>query len=48
VASLIVSPAHAKRLLRALQENVAKYEAQFGKLPEGSGSAPEPSIGFIQ
>ena len=48
VASLIVSPAHAKRLLRALQENVAKYEAQFGKLPEGSGSAPEPTIGFIQ
>jgi hypothetical protein len=48
VASLIVSPAHAKRLLRALQENVAKYEAQFGTLPEGSGSASEPSVGFIQ
>ena len=34
VASLIVNPAHAKRLLRALQENVSRYEAQFGKLPE--------------
>ncbi len=48
MASLIVSPAHAKRLLRALQENVAKYESQFGKLPEGSGPAPEPTVGFIQ
>jgi len=48
VASLIVSPAHAKRLLRALQENVAKYEAQFGKLPEGPTPASEPNVGFIQ
>jgi hypothetical protein len=46
VASLIVNPAHAKRLLRALQENVARYEAQFGKLPEGPGQ--EPNVGFVQ
>src|SRR6204780_4040904 len=46
VASLIVSPTHAKRLLRALQENVARYEAQFGTIPEGSGPAPEPNVGF--
>ena len=48
VASLILSPAHAKRLLRALQENVARYEAQFGALPEGPGPATEPNVGFVQ
>lgn len=47
VASLIVSPMHAKRLMRALEENVARYEAQFGKLPEG-GPMPEPNVGFVQ
>src|SRR5271155_4259250 len=47
VASLIVNPAHAKRLVRALQENVSRYEAQFGPLPEGSGPAPDPNVGFI-
>ena len=48
VASLIVNPAHAKRLMRALEENVGRYEAQFGKLPEGPGPGPEPKIGFVQ
>jgi Protein of unknown function (DUF3467) len=48
VGSMILSPAHAKRLLRALEENVLRYEAQFGTLPEGSGPAPEPNVGFIQ
>jgi hypothetical protein len=48
VASLIVSPTHAKRLMHALQENVSRYEAQFGPIPEGSGPAPEPNLGFVQ
>ncbi|MFZ0633889.1 MAG: DUF3467 domain-containing protein [Candidatus Acidiferrales bacterium] len=48
VASLILSPAHARRLQRALLENVARYEAQFGPIPEGSGSAPMPTVGFVQ
>lgn len=48
VASLIVSPTHAKRLMNALQENVARYEAQFGPIPEGSGPMPEPNLGFVQ
>ncbi len=38
VASLILNPRHAKRLMRALQENVARYEAQFGTLAGRSGS----------
>jgi len=48
VASLIVSPGHAKRLLRALAENISRYEAQFGPIPEGAAPAPEPSVGFVQ
>lgn len=48
VGSIIVSPAHAKRLMRALQENISRFEAQFGTLPEGSGPGPEPNVGFIQ
>jgi|SRR5579871_550647 len=46
VASIILNPAHAKRLMRALQENVSRYEAQFGKLPDGPN--PEPNLGFVQ
>lgn len=48
VGSMIVSPAHAKRLMRALEENISKFEAQFGTLPEGAGPAPTPNVGFIQ
>jgi hypothetical protein len=48
VSSLIMNPSHAKRLLRALQENVARYEAQFGTLPEGPAPGQEPKVGFIQ
>jgi uncharacterized protein DUF3467 len=47
VSSLIVSPGHAKRLLHALQENVARFESQFGTIKEGSGPAPAPT-GFVQ
>ncbi|MCQ2148963.1 MAG: DUF3467 domain-containing protein [Bacteroidales bacterium] len=32
VSRVIMNPEHAKRLLSALQDNVAKYEAQFGKI----------------
>jgi len=46
VASLIVSPAHAKRLLRALTENITRYEKEFGPIAEGP--MPEPSVGFVQ
>lgn len=38
---IIMAPEHAKRLLFALQDNIQKYEQQFGtiKLPQ----APQPS-----
>lgn len=31
-ARIITTPVHAKLLLRALQENLEKYEAQFGEI----------------
>ncbi|MFZ0213219.1 MAG: DUF3467 domain-containing protein [Candidatus Acidiferrales bacterium] len=48
VSSVIVSPGHAKRLMRALNENITRYEAQFGPITEGPGPTPEPTVGFVQ
>lgn len=38
-ARIISSPRHTKRLLRALEHNVRRYEERFGKIDE-----PEPSV----
>ena len=46
VSSIILSPAHAKRMLQALKENVARFESQFGILKEDSG--PIPDTKFVQ
>lgn len=36
---IVMSPEHAKRLLGALNENIGKYEAQFGRIMlEGAAS----------
>ncbi|HBI80691.1 MAG TPA: DUF3467 domain-containing protein [Bacteroidales bacterium] len=45
---VILTPDHAKRLLLALQDNMAKFEAQMGtiKLPEGSEGMPPFPINF--
>ena len=49
LSSVIVSPGHAKRIWRALGENLARYEAQFGNIKESpEGSTPAPSVGFVQ
>ncbi len=48
VASLILSPGHAKRLLRALAENINRYEAQFGSIREAPEPVPTPTVGFVQ
>jgi hypothetical protein len=34
---VIATPEHVKRILRALQENVRRYEDAFGPIPESSG-----------
>lgn len=40
---IIVSPGHFKRMVKAVQENLDKYESSFGKVEESE--APQ-SIGF--
>jgi hypothetical protein len=37
-ARIVMSPQHAKALMKALQENLAQYEAQMGPIPEPSQS----------
>jgi len=44
VSRVIMSPGHLKRMIRALEENIAKYEGKFGKIEEAE--IPESSIGF--
>jgi hypothetical protein len=41
---VITSPAHAKRLAAALQDNIAKYEARFGEIKVHA--EPEKKVGF--
>jgi hypothetical protein len=48
VSSLIVSPGHAKRLARALAENISRYEAQYGVIKESTVPVPTPSVGLVQ
>lgn len=41
---IIMAPQHAKSLLAALQDNIAKYEAQFGEIkPLGAPTHAAPS-----
>ncbi|OGC05913.1 hypothetical protein A2526_02085 [candidate division WOR-1 bacterium RIFOXYD2_FULL_36_8] len=45
---IITSPTHAKKFLKALQQNIEMYEKKFGQIKE----APEPKnlggVGFSQ
>ena len=43
-ARIVITPGHVKRIIKALQENVAKYEGSFGNIKEAA--APSPEIGF--
>lgn len=43
-ARIIVSPGHMKRMLGAMAENLAKYEAQFGNVT--LSDTPTGKIGF--
>jgi len=43
---IILTPQHAKRLMRALQENISKYESQHGKIVEAAGQEPVFPINF--
>ena len=35
-ARVIVSPGHLKRMIRALQENLSRYETRFGQIIEAA------------
>jgi hypothetical protein len=45
LSRLVSSPIHAKRLLWALNDNIAKYEKRFGTIPAGEnpGEGGRPS-----
>jgi hypothetical protein len=40
-ARVIVSPGHLKRMIRALQENLSRYEGRFGKIEEAAAPKPD-------
>lgn len=47
---VLMAPEHAKRLIQALQENVVRYEQEFGKinLPEAKLEGPRTIAPFEQ
>ena len=46
-ARIILTPQHAKRLLKALKENISKYESVYGtiEVPEGHEGMPPFHLG---
>ncbi|MGA9522375.1 MAG: DUF3467 domain-containing protein [Myxococcaceae bacterium] len=40
LSRIITSPKHMKRLMLAMQENLAKYEARFGTIELAEGGGP--------
>lgn len=42
---IIMTPFHAKRLLQALADNVAKFENNFGSVDTGSDQGGAPTFG---
>lgn len=43
---VILTPQHAKRLLKALHENVQRFEKAHGTIVEGEQQAPIPLFGL--
>lgn len=43
---IVTSPGHIKRLLTALKDNLAKYEARFGEIKITSRPEAENKVGF--
>lgn len=39
-ARILSSPKHTKRLLRALETNIQRYEERFGKIEDGPATDP--------
>jgi hypothetical protein len=45
-ARVILTPQHAKRLMRALADNIKKFEGQFGVIDENDQSVSFPPMNF--
>ncbi len=43
---IVLTPEHALRLVDALDDNIAKYEAAHGKIKDVKGSAPAMPLTF--
>lgn len=44
---IILTPQHAKRLVRALNDNIGRFEEQYGEIKDyGQKSSPSYPIGF--
>ena len=43
---IILTPEHAKRLMKALNENISKYEKQHGKIGETESKNAFPPMNF--
>jgi hypothetical protein len=47
ISRLVMSPIHAKHLLRALAQNIQRYEHTFGEIrlpPPEAGGGPDPIL----
>ncbi len=44
VSRVVLTPGHARRLLSALQDNIRKYEEQYGKLEPTSNPSTNQTI----
>jgi hypothetical protein len=45
-ARIVMAPQNVKGLLRALEDNVKKYEGRFGEIKAPGGEEPGKQIGF--
>jgi hypothetical protein len=45
-ARIVMTPQHAKSFLKALQENLEKYESQFGEVKVHGTPQPNKPFGF--
>jgi hypothetical protein len=43
-ARVVTSPGHLKRIVRALQENLERYEAAYGTIQEATDPAPAGGV----
>jgi hypothetical protein len=43
---IILTPQHAKRLMRALQDNIKRYETQFGNIEDPEAGNAMPPMNF--